>query len=87
MKLYTKNGEEIIAVNCEKPKLSPRRGSSWDESHSTIDGQNVTYWLDTTWGFYFYFNWNGKNYKISLHDMKCNDYVLPLTTKRVRVNT
>lgn len=58
-----------IAMPCyktKKPKMSSHRGRTWDCVVITIDGDIVDFHLDTTWGQYVYFVWEGDWYKMRM---------------------
>jgi len=66
MALYLKalkNGKGILCRNAQQPKRTGNR-STWDYDTFVINGKEVQADIDTTWGKYFYFLWNGVYYKV-----------------------
>ncbi len=53
---------------CKKPTFSSHRGRTWDTGKIWIDGEMITVHLDTTWGEYIYFQWEGGWHKIKMQD-------------------
>lgn len=56
----------IYADNSPKPKMSNRRGATWDHTRMKLDNQTVKLYLDTTWGECAYFEYEGSWYRIPL---------------------
>lgn len=64
-----KNNKSMKATKTRKPKMTMHRGASWDIYCSLFaDGQKVSVWLDTTRGWYGYFEYEGGWYKVALED-------------------
>lgn len=66
MILYTEINIKILKTKCIRPKMNEHSGRTWDQGIIIIDGEEKTVYLDTTWGFYFYFVENGQWYKIKM---------------------
>lgn len=60
MKLYL-NGTKIPVVKTKRPSFKPVFGRSWDSTNVKVDGKDTTMYLDTTWGFYLYFQYGPEN--------------------------
>ena len=81
---------EFPVTACKEPKRSYHRGRSWDSMTKTIDGNKVEFHLDTTWGHYQYFEFNGKWYKIPLSIESCHESTYDIsvfTTKKKNSDT
>jgi len=71
MKILVKEGGEfpqeygeIRAYACKRPKMTDHRGRAWDSFGKVIiDGKEYRALCDTTWGWYAYFEKDGKCYK------------------------
>lgn len=61
MFLINAKGHRFRAQKCKPPRF--KRGT-WDFIQKTIRGKEVQFWLDFTWGFYFYFKYEGQWYKV-----------------------
>jgi len=48
--------------------MSEHRGRTWDFGYVEINLMEVKVWLDTTWGDYLYFEWDGSWYKFRMSD-------------------
>lgn len=69
MVLYDNKGNEYKAIPCKRPKMSDNsRGTTWDSIYKTIDTVKRDFHLDTTWGRYMYFMYNGIWYKVALYE-------------------
>ena len=70
---------KVNAVRCRRPKFSIRFGRTWDRVSMSIDYVNLEGWLDTTWGRYVYFWYNGFWYKFKVpYDILIN-YRFPIS--------
>ncbi len=62
----------------EKPRMTMHRGRTWDQAKGILPaiGENpkieVTCYLDTTWGEYFYFCYNDLWYKGKIYEFDQN---------------
>ncbi len=67
MNLY-KNNVKLPVVKAKRPSFKAVRGRTWDHGSIFIDGVKYEAWLDTTWGFYLYFQTKEKQewYKIKM---------------------
>lgn len=65
MAIYLKNkkGKGILCRNTRQPRYGSR-GRSWDYTELKINGKKIEADIDTTWGKYFYFPWQGSWYKM-----------------------
>jgi hypothetical protein len=69
-KLKDEKGREYNATRVDKvPKFSIHRGRTWDTFSNRIDGQPVAMRLDTTWGGHYFFEYQGKWWKMALQDV------------------
>lgn len=64
MLLTDKKSNKHRAIKTKRPKFSSHRGRTWDYEIKVINGIEIEFWLDTTWGFYFYFQWEDQWYKV-----------------------
>lgn len=46
---------EVSAPKCKRPKIRDYAGRTWSRLNKKIDGVEVEFYLDTTWGHYMYF--------------------------------
>jgi hypothetical protein len=64
-----KQHENLIpgVTKCNRPKISSHGGRTWDSCDITLkDGTQIKGFLDTTWGDYVYFEYDGAWRKFSL---------------------
>jgi len=61
MFLINTKGHRFRAQKCKPPKF--KRGT-WDFIRKIIRGKEVQFWLDFTWGWYFYFKYQEQWYKV-----------------------
>lgn len=62
LKFYVHYGDEKVKIpvhKCKKPKFKDHGGRTWDYGRFTINGKEVKAYLDTTWGEFMYFEWEG----------------------------
>lgn len=71
MQLYDKGGRKYAARKARRPKFSAHRGRTWDYETKAVDGTEIKFHFDTSWGFRFYFQWNGEWYV--MHHWKGNE--------------
>jgi len=64
MILTDKKGNKHRLIKTRRPKFSNHRGRTWDCEIKVVNDIEVEFWLDTTWGFYFYFQWEDQWYKV-----------------------
>lgn len=50
-----KDNVKLPVIKCKRPSFKSVRGRTWDHGSIYIDGVKHEAWLDTTWGFYLYF--------------------------------
>lgn len=62
--------EVFYADNTSKPKMGVRGGHTWDSANMYIDGEQVSLYLDSTWGDYGYFEYDDTCYKLPLNGLK-----------------
>lgn len=55
MILYNDKDVKIHAIKCKRPKMTERRGRTWDFGSIVIGEWVFRAHLDTTWGIYCYF--------------------------------
>lgn len=74
MKLRAPTGQEFPVRACKKPCFSPTAiGRTWDYVTKKVNGQEVRFHLDTTWGRNFYFELKGIWYTVAiLHSNSSN---------------
>ena len=65
MILINKKGYKFNAQKCKPPKF--KRGT-WDFVRKIIRGKEVKFWLDFTWGWYFYFKYQEQWYRVRHHN-------------------
>jgi len=78
MKFYLiKDGKETkLPVNkCKKPLFKDIHGRTWDSSKALINGIEVQFYLDTSWGHYVYFVLMNQWYKVKFSTL---EYDIPL---------
>lgn len=70
MKLVnTENGKVYEVRSTKKPLIgSSFGGRTWDRFPKMVDGVEVNFYCDTTWGRYMYFNMNLKWYMVSVFE-------------------
>jgi hypothetical protein len=61
MFLLNARGYRFKAQKCKSPRF--KRGA-WDSIPKIIRGKEVQFFLDFTWGWYFYFKYEGQWYKV-----------------------
>lgn len=66
MILYGADGSKFRADKVSRPKFASRRGRTWDYENAKIDNEELKFWIDTTWGFNFYFELDNYWYRIPL---------------------
>ena len=65
----TTHQDKTVAVNlrtCKQPSMSEHRGRTWDHGYIILEGEKIYAWLDTTWGEYIYFEYEGRWYKVKM---------------------
>lgn len=73
----------ICAIKCKRPKMKDHRGRTWDHSEKFIvNNQEMSGFLDTTWGEYIYFTIENQWYKVSLDCVRHN---IPVKIPKNRV--
>lgn len=63
---------DINLIPTKKPKFSSHRGRTWDTIPVVIAEEEIKGFIDTTWGLYVYFFWNGRWYKVNLLEVNKN---------------
>lgn len=66
--------DRIIAYECREPKLTQHAGRTWERFPIKLSRRHdpeitmwIDAWLDTTWGKYWYFEWqDGKWHRVSV---------------------
>ena len=61
MFLVDEKGQKFRAQKCKSPRF--KRGT-WDFIRKVIEDKEAQFWLDFTWGFYFYFKYKEQWYKV-----------------------
>src|SRR3990167_10192322 len=69
MKLYDRKGTKYDVKSASKPKFTSHRGRTWDFMEASINNEHIEMHLDTTWGFYLYFEYKGRWRKISVAEV------------------
>lgn len=67
MILYNDDKVKIVATKCKAPTFRNVNGRTWDSGFIYIDGSKVEVWLDTTRGFYLYFQVGSDWYKMLMY--------------------
>lgn len=65
--LFNIEGIDIRTIKTKKPKFKGR-GRTWDFSYKNINGEKTKVWLDTSYGWYGYFQKKLQWYKFKLDD-------------------
>ena len=75
MKLFSEDGIKIPVLKSKRPSFKPNFGRTWDSMPVSIDDKPVNMHLDTTWGFYLYFQYGVDNqwYKFKMWSDPIND--------------
>ena len=64
-KFYQKN-QRLLVQRCQQPYMSGAKGATWDFGHLYLNDTKVKAYLDTTWGEYLYFEFNGEWFKVRM---------------------
>lgn len=68
MKIYNCNTKDgFTLTKCKRPSFKCCFGRTWDVYDSIkLDGEEIELYLDTTWGFFFYFEIEKQWYKVRI---------------------
>lgn len=67
------DGVTLPVTKCKKPKFSCHGGRTWDRFTIMIDGVEFDAHLDTTWGEYIYFQYDGSWRKVKMVSSSVDD--------------
>lgn len=67
------NGTRLPVTKCKKPKFSDYGGRTWDTGTIYIDDVKYNAYLDTTWGQFIYFQYEGSWRKVKMYSDVMDD--------------
>jgi hypothetical protein len=87
MKLTDNNGNVYQAHAEKRPAFrSGCFGRTWDYASKKIDGVEVEMLVDTTWGNWYHFEFNGRWYRMRLYETYGSDELGTLDVKELFTN-
>jgi hypothetical protein len=57
---------KVPVLKTKAPQMSNKNGRTWDKGTILLNGSEITVWLDTSWGFYIYFEVETQWYKMRM---------------------
>lgn len=85
MLIYTKDGQKVRVDKIgERPRFkSGAFGRTWQWGTCWIDEKDYRYTYDNTWGTHWYFELNGKWYKVSIFNQYEPHYNMRFFSKKL----
>ncbi len=79
--LIDDKGNQIPIHRTKRPRMSYHRGATWDAQPRKIDGKDVDFYLETSWGRYSYFYFGSQWYKVDCDEIGWGDEKYGFTFK------